>query len=314
MARTDIGGQAVIEGVMMKGKKVYAVAVRKEDDSIALDVQNATSILDKHKIFKLPILRGIVVFVESLVLGIKTLSYSAELFGDDGEEELSKFEIWLNEKLGDKAEKVIIGVTIAISFVLAIGIFMILPMLISRLFKSVIPSSFIQNLVEGAVRIGIFLLYMKLVTKMNDIQRTFQYHGAEHKTINCLQQDKPLTVENVRTCSRLHKSCGTSFLFVVMIVSILVFSLFTTQILWLRTLVRIIMVPVIAGISYEFIRWARKEEENKIAGLLSKPGMWLQKEFTTIEPDDKQIEVAIASVKGVLEREADMEDKAKTNH
>lgn len=313
MARTDIGGQAVIEGVMMKGRKVYAVAVRKEDDSIALDVQDSTSILEKYKVFRLPILRGIAVFVESLVLGIKTLSYSAEMFGDEEDEEPGKFEMWLNKTFGDKTEKVVIGLTIAVSFIFAIGIFMILPMLISRLFKSIVPSSFLQNLIEGGVRIGIFLLYMKLVTKMSDIQRTFQYHGAEHKTINCLQQDKELTVENVKSCSRLHKSCGTSFLFVVMIVSILVFSLFTTQILWLRTVIRIVMVPVVAGISYEFIRWARKEEDNKMAGLLSRPGMWLQREFTTIEPDDKQIEVAIASVKGVLERESDMEAEAKSN-
>lgn len=303
MGRTDIGGQAVIEGIMMKGRKVYAVAVRKDDDSIALDVQNTSSILDKYKVLRLPIFRGMAVFVESLVLGVKTLTYSAEMFGDEEEEEPGKFEKWLTEKLGDKTEKVVLGATMAVSFILAIGIFMILPMLISRLFMGIIPSSFVQNLVEGAVRIGIFLLYMKCVTKMKDIERTFQYHGAEHKTINCLEQDRELTVENVRECTRLHKSCGTSFLFVVMIVSILVFSVFTTQILWIRTLVRIVMVPVVAGISYEFIRWARKTEDSKIAGFLSKPGMWLQKEFTTIEPDDKQIEVAIAAVKGVLDNE-----------
>lgn len=304
MGRTDIGGQAVIEGVMMKGRKVYAVAVRKDDDSIALDVQHTSSILDKYKVLRLPILRGMAVFVESLVVGVKTLTYSAEMFGDDEEEEPGKFEKWLTEKLGDKTEKVVLGATMAVSFILAISIFMILPMLISRLFKNVIPSSFVQNLVEGVVRIGIFLTYMKFVTKMKDIERTFQYHGAEHKTINCLEQDRELTVENVRECTRLHKSCGTSFLFVVMIVSILVFSVFTTQVLWIRTLVRIVMVPVVAGISYEFIRWARKTEDSKIAGFLSKPGMWLQREFTTIEPDDKQIEVAIAAVKGVLDNES----------
>lgn len=313
MARTDIGGQAVIEGVMMKGRKVYAVAVRKEDESIALDVQDSVSALDKYKILRLPILRGVAVFAESLVLGIKTLSYSAEMFGDV-DEEPSKLENWLNEKLGDKAEKVVIGITITLSFMLSIGIFMILPMLISRLFKNLVPSSFFQNLIEGAVRILIFLIYMKLVTKMKDIQRTFQYHGAEHKSINCLQQEKELTVENVKACSRLHKSCGTSFLFVVMIVSILVFSVFTTQILWLRMLIRVVMVPVVAGIAYEFIRWARKADENKVAGLLSRPGMWLQREFTTLEPDDKQIEVAIAAIKGVLEREANGGAKEGSNN
>lgn len=303
MARTDIGGQAVIEGVMMKGRKIYAVAVRKPDGEIEVDVQDTKSILDRYKMLRWPILRGIAIFVESLTLGIKTLSYSAEMFGDEEVEEESKFEKWLMNKLGDKAEKVLIGVTMMISFVLAIGIFMILPMLISILFKSFITSSFVLNLVEGAFRILIFLGYMKLVTCMKDIQRTFQYHGAEHKTINCLEKEKELTVENVRECTRLHKSCGTSFLFVVMIVSILVFSLFTTQNVWLRIIIRIVMVPVVAGISYEFIRWARKADENKLAQLLSKPGMWIQRQFTTIEPDDKQIEVAIAAVKGVLDNE-----------
>lgn len=303
MARTDIGGQAVIEGVMMKGRKIYAVAVRKPDGEIEVDVQDTKSILDRYKMLRWPILRGIAIFVESLTLGIKTLSYSAEMFGDEEEVEESKFEKWLMNKLGDKAEKVLIGVTMMISFVLAIGIFMILPMLISTLFKSFITSSFVLNLVEGAFRIAIFLGYMKLVTRMKDIQRTFQYHGAEHKTINCLEKEKELTVENVRGCTRLHKSCGTSFLFVVMIVSILVFSLFTTDNVWFRMIIRIVMVPIVAGISYEFIRWARKADENKLAQLLSKPGMWIQRQFTTIEPDDKQIEVAIAAVKGVLDNE-----------
>ena len=303
MARTDIGGQAVIEGVMMKGRKLYAVAVRKPDGEIEVDVQDTKSILDSYKVLRLPILRGIAVFIESLTLGVKTLSYSAEIFGDEEEVEESKFEKWLMEKLGDKAEKFLIGATMCVSFVLAIGIFMVLPMLISTLFKNFIDSSFLLNLVEGALRIFIFLGYMKLVTCMKDIQRTFQYHGAEHKTINCLEQEKELTVENVRSCTRLHKSCGTSFLFVVMIVSILVFSLFTTQNVWLRIVTHIVMVPVVAGISYEFIRWARKADSNKLAELLSKPGMWLQREFTTIEPDDEQIEVAIAAIKGVLDNE-----------
>lgn len=305
MGRTDIGGQAVIEGVMMKGRKVYTVAVRKTDGEIATDTQESHSILEKYPIFRLPILRGMAVFVESLIVGIKTLTYSAELFGDEElDEEPSKFERWLTEKLGDKTEKVLLGVTMAFSFVLAIGIFMLLPMFISRLFKGVVPSSFLQNIIEGIIRILIFLGYMKLVSKMRDIERTFEYHGAEHKTINCLEQDLPLTVENVRACTRLHKSCGTSFLFVVMVVSILVFSVFTTQILWMRTLVRIVMVPVVAGISYEFIRWARKSPDSKLAHMLSAPGMWLQREFTTREPDDAQIEVAIAAVEGVLSHEA----------
>lgn len=304
MAKVSIGGQAVIEGVMMKGKSHYAVAVRKADGTITTDSKESISIMDRMKFLKLPILRGVAVFVESLILGVKTLSFSAELYGDEEDlEEPSKFEKWLEAKLGDKGEKIIMGITMCISFILAMGLFMILPMLISTLFKGMIPSSFYQNLIEGAIRILIFLGYMKLITKMRDIQRTFEYHGAEHKTINCMEQDKELTVENVRECTRLHKSCGTSFLFVVMIVSILVFSVFTTQILWQRMLIRIVMVPVVAGISYEFIRWARLKPNNKFADTLSKPGLWLQREFTTAEPDDEQIEVAIAAVKGVLKYE-----------
>lgn len=305
MAKVTIGGQAVIEGVMMKGKSHYAVAVRKADGTVTVDTKESISIMDRFKCFRWPVLRGVAIFIESLILGFKTLSFSAELYGDDGDEtyEPSKFEKWLEEKLGDKGEKIIMGITMCFSFALAIGLFMILPMLISRLFKNIIPSSFVQNLIEGAIRIILFLTYMKLITKMKDIRRTFEYHGAEHKTINCMEQDKELTVENVRECTRLHKSCGTSFLFVVMIVSILIFSVFTTQILWQRTLVRILMLPIVSGVSYEFIRWARLNPNNKLADSLSRPGLWLQREFTTAEPDDEQIEVAIAAVKGVLQHE-----------
>ncbi len=305
MAKVNIGGQAVIEGVMMKGRHVYAVSVRKADGTITTDIQHSTTIMERIKILKWPILRGMATFVESLVLGVKTLSFSAELYGEEGEDEKpSKFEIWLQNKLGDQGEKIIMGITMCISFVFAIGLFMVLPMLISRLFRHQVTSSFVQNLIEGTIRIAIFLTYMKLISKMKDIERTYQYHGAEHKTINCLEQEKELTVENVKACSRLHKSCGTSFLFIVMVTSILVFTVFTTQILWQRTLIRIFMVPIIAGLSYEFIRWARISPNNKLADLLSKPGMWLQKEFTTIEPDDLQIEVAIEAVKGVLQNES----------
>lgn len=304
MAKVNIGGQAVIEGVMMKGRGVYAVSVRKSDGTITTDIKKSTSIMDQIKLLRWPILRGVAVFIESLVLGVKTLTFSAELYGEeDPEEKPSAFEIWLENKLGEKGEKIIMGITMAISFIFAIALFMVLPMLISRLFKQYVTSSFAQNIIEGAIRILIFLIYMKLISKMKDIQRTFQYHGAEHKTINCLEIDQELTVENVKGCSRLHKSCGTSFLFIVMIVSILVFTLFTTQILWQRTLIRIFMVPIIAGLSYEFIRWARLSPNNKLADFLSKPGMWLQKEFTTIEPDDMQIQVAIEAVKGVLKHE-----------
>lgn len=305
MPRVNIGGQAVLEGVMMKGRKYYSVAVRKADGSIVSDEKETNSIMERYKIFRLPILRGVAVFIESLVLGTKTLSYSAELYGDEEvEEEPSKFEKWLIEKLGDKAEKILMGLVMVLSFALSIGIFMILPMLISAGIKHFVNIPlFAQNIIEGAVRIGLFLAYMKLVTLIKDIRRTFEYHGAEHKSINCLEEGKPLTVENVKSCTRLHKSCGTSFLFVVMIVSILVYSVFATENVAARIIIRIVMLPVVAGISYEFIRWARINPNNKIADLLSKPGLWLQREFTTAEPDDAQIEVAIAAIKGVQKYE-----------
>ena len=299
--RNSVGGQAVIEGVMMKGPKSYTVAVRQDNGEIVTDTHPSSSIIDQVALFRLPILRGIVAFIESFISGLQTLTYSAEMFGEEFDEEPSKFELWLNEKFGHKADKIIINVTMAFSFVLAIGVFMVLPMWLSRFIKGMLPTSFLQNLAEGVIRILIFLGYMTLISKMKDIERTFEYHGAEHKTINCFDEGKELTIENVRGCSRLHKSCGTSFLFVIMIVSILVFSVFNTQILWQRTLIRIGMVPIIAGISYEFIRWARRSEESAMAQLFSKPGMWLQKKFTTREPDDLQLEVAIVALKGVLE-------------
>lgn len=305
MARVNIGGQAVLEGVMMKGKSHYAVAVRKADGSIVTETKECKSLAERIKLFKLPLFRGMLVFVESLVLGIKSLNFSAELYGDDEvEEEPGPFEKWLMEKLGDKGEKIIMGLVMVVSFALSIGLFMILPMLIGVGIKHFVEIPlFGQNLIEGCVRILLFLTYMKLITNVKDIKRTFEYHGAEHKSINCLEQGKALTVENVRSCTRLHKSCGTSFLFVVMIVSILVYSVFATEVVWQRILIRIVMLPIIAGLSYEFIRWARIKPENKLANFLSKPGFWLQREFTTAEPDDAQIEVAIASVEGVFEYE-----------
>ncbi len=302
----DIGGQAVIEGVMMKSKNYYSVAVRKPDNSTDVDVKKSSSFLDKSKFFRLPIIRGVVVFVESLVVGTKTLSYSAEILGEDEDEDPSKFELWLRDKLGDKTEKIFLVITMMISFALSITIFMVLPMWLSQLFRYFISSSFVLNLIEGVFRITIFLIYMKLISNMKDIKRTFMYHGAEHKAINCLESELPLTIENVQTSTRLHKSCGTSFLFIVMVVSILVFSVFTTTNIWLRTVIRIIMVPVISGISYEFIRWARKNPDNSLASFVSKPGLWLQKEFTTLEPDEGQIEVAILALNAVLEKEEEV--------
>ena len=305
MASVNIGGQAVLEGVMMKGKSHYAVSVRKVDGTIATETKECISLAEKIKLFKWPLFRGMLVFVESLILGIKALNFSAELYGEEEEEqEPSKFEKWLMEKLGSTGEKMIMGLVMLFSFALSIGLFMVLPMLVGAgLNQFVKIPLFAQNMIEGCIRILVFLGYMKLMTCVKDIKRTFEYHGAEHKSINCLEQGKALTVENVKGCSRLHKSCGTSFLFVVMLVSILVYSVFSTEVVWQRIVIRIVMLPLIAGLSYEFIRWARLKPENKLAHFLSKPGFWLQREFTTCEPDEKQIEVAIASIRGVFEYE-----------
>ncbi|NLM13877.1 MAG: DUF1385 domain-containing protein [Epulopiscium sp.] len=304
MKRTSIGGQAVIEGVMMRGTKTYTVAVRKPDQEIVMDKQPVTAIMTKYALFKLPLLRGVATFIDSMVIGIKTLAYSAEFFEVEEESEPSKFEKYLEKKLGNKLEDYMIGFSIIVSIVLGIALFMVTPLFLSRLFKNFITNVWLQNLLEGVIRIGIFLIYIYLISQMKDIQRVFQYHGAEHKTINCLEHEEELTVENVKKHSRLHKSCGTSFLLIVMFVSVVVFAVLNIETPWLRVLSRIIFVPLIAGISYEVIRWARKSK-TKLACWISVPGMWLQKTFTTREPDDAQIEVAIAALKGVLEDEED---------
>ena len=304
LKRTNVGGQAVIEGVMMRGSKTYTVAVRKPDQEIVMDKKPVTAIMTKYAIFKLPLLRGVAVFIDSMVIGIKTLAYSAEFFEVEEESKPSKVEEYLEKKLGDKLEDYLIGFSIVVSIILGIALFMVTPLFLSRLFKNFITNVWLQNLLEGAIRIAIFLIYIYLISQMKDIQRVFQYHGAEHKTINCLEHEEELTVENVKKHSRLHKSCGTSFLLVVMLVSVAVFAVFNIESPLLRVLSRIIFVPLIAGLSYEVIRWARKSE-TKLACWISIPGMCLQKTFTTREPDDAQIEVAITALKGVLEDEED---------
>lgn len=302
LKRTSVGGQAVIEGVMMRGSKTYTVAVRKPDSEIIMDKKPVTAFMTKYSLFKLPIFRGVATFIDSMVIGIKTLAYSAEFFEVEEEGEPSKFEKYLEKKFGSKLEDYMIVFSIVLAIVLGIALFMVTPLLISRLFKSIFTNVWIQNLLEGAIRIGIFLIYIYLISRMKDIKRVFEYHGAEHKTINCLEHEEELTVENVKKYSRLHKSCGTSFLLIVMLVSVAVFVIFHVENPWIRLTSRIVFVPLIAGISYEVIRWARKSE-TKLAGWISIPGMWLQKEFTTREPDDAQIEVAITALKGVLEDE-----------
>lgn len=299
---SGIGGQAVLEGIMMRNKDKYAVAVRKADKSIELDVKTYKSITDGKKVLQLPFIRGIFNFVDSLVLGMKTLTYSAS-FDEEWEEEPSKFELWLDKKFGKKAEKIIMGFAVATSIVLAVGLFMILPLALADLVALVIPAvePYIP-VVEAVAKIVIFIGYLLLITLMKEIKRTFMYHGAEHKCINCIEHGNVLTVENVRKSSRYHKRCGTSFLLIVMVISIVFFMIIRTDIIWLRYVIRILLIPVIAGISYEFIRKAGTSD-SKIFEILSKPGIAMQK-ITTKEPTDDMIEVAIKSVEAVFDWKA----------
>lgn len=300
MKRTNIGGQAILEGVMMRGKKMYAVAIRKPDKEIVVDKKNVKSYKDRPAILRLPIIRGAVALVDSLVIGMKTITYSAE-FLDIEEEEPSKLDKYIEKKFGDKFNDILIGFSVVIAIIMAIGLFMVLPTWISSFLNGIIPGTWALGIIEGIVRILIFLLYLVLITKMNDIKRLFQYHGAEHKTINCFEDEQDLTVENVKNHSRFHKRCGTSFLLIVMVVSMLVFVFVRVDTVSMRVLSRIILFPVIAGISYELIKWAGNSD-SKFVQIISAPGMCLQR-LTTAEPDDSMIEVAIAAMKGVLEDE-----------
>ncbi len=305
MKSSGIGGQAVLEGVMMKNKKNYAVAVRKPDGEIAVEKGEITSVTEKHKVLGLPIIRGVVNFVESLVLGMKMLTSSAAYF-DDVEEQPGKFELWLQKKFGEKADKFIMGCTVFFSVLMAVAIFMLLPLAVVSFIDDEVISYEWKTLIEGLLRVVIFLGYVVLISRLKDIRRVFMYHGAEHKTINCIEHGMAPTVQNVRECSRFHKRCGTSFLLFVMLISVIFFLLFRVETLWLRFVVRILFVPVIAGISYEFIRLAGSSE-SKIIGFLSKPGLWLQG-LTTREPDDDMIRVAVASVEAVFDWQAYLDE------
>ena len=295
--KSTIGGQAVIEGVMMKNKDKYAVAVRKLSGEIEVEVSKCQSISDKVPFFRLPIIRGVVNFVESMVVGVKTLTYSASFYEDE-EEEPTKMNQALDKLLKGKTEDVMMGVTVCFSMLLAIALFMVAPYFATRLLERFSTSETMLVIVEGMLRIGIFLLYVALISQMKDMKRVFMYHGAEHKTINCLEHGEELTVENVKKYSRIHKRCGTSFLLIVMIISMIFFLFIRVDGLWARMAFRILLVPVIAGVSYEFIKFAGKSD-SKIVQILSTPGMWHQK-LTTREPEEDMIEVAIQSVESVL--------------
>lgn len=318
MKPSGIGGQAVIEGVMMKNKEEYAIAVRKPDNTIVVEKEKFISKSEKYKLFKLPIFRGILNFMESMVMGVKTLTFSAGFFEEEEEVKPSKIEKSFSKIFKEKADSVAMGLTVCFSLFMAIAIFMVLPYFIAELLAGKIQSATVLTLVEGAVRIIIFVSYIYAISKMKDINRMFMYHGAEHKTINCIEHGFELTVENVKWQSREHKRCGTSFTFLVMFISILFFMFIRVETIWLRIVVRLLLVPIIAGVSYEFIRYAGRSD-SVIVNFISKPGMLLQR-FTTREPDEQMIEVAIQSVEAVfdwraflgMEEKETVEDKLKT--
>lgn len=313
--KTSIGGQAIIEGVMMRGPHKTAMAVRKTDGEILLET-NDNGTKNRNKFWKLPIVRGCVNFIDSLIIGMKALMFSADqidLEEEEGSE--SKFDRWLENKFGDKIKDVVIYVSIALSLVVSVALFILLPTITTRGVEWVLKltplaaaaeTKVFTSVVEGIIKLIIFVGYLALVSRMKDIRRVFEYHGAEHKTIACYEHGEDLTVENVRKHERFHPRCGTSFLLFVVIVSIILFAILPKTGVMLRMLMRILLLPLVAGISYEIIKWAGRSD-NVCVNVLSKPGLWLQK-LTTHEPDDAQIEVAIQSMKAVIPDSAE-EDK-----
>jgi release factor-specific protein-(glutamine-N5) methyltransferase len=293
MRRCEVGGQAVIEGVMMRGSKGQATAVRIPNKEIRIDFKKIVPITKKYKFLNVPFIRGIFVLVDSLITGINTLNYSASFFEDEDESE-SKFEIWLKNKFGERSNDLIIGATMILSFAIAVGLFVALPTAIASLFSYLNLHPIALNLIEAVIRMVILLGYMYSISKMEDIYRVFQYHGAEHKSIFCYEAEEELTVDNVKKFSRFHPRCGTNFLFLIMFVSILIFSFTGWGGFLERLILRILLIPVVSGITYELIKWLGKND-NKLAKIIAYPGLKLQ-ELTTKEPDDDQIEVAIAAL------------------
>jgi len=297
---SGIGGQAVLEGIMMKNKEVYSVGIRRPDGEIEVHLSTHEG-LGSKKLQKLPIVRGVVNFVDSLALGMKCLTFSASFY-DEEEAQPSKADRLIEKLFKDKAEKVVMGITVAFSIVMAVAIFMLLPYFLTNYLRQYVVSESLLAVIEGVIRLLLFMIYILLISLMRDIQRVFQYHGAEHKCINCIEQGLELNVENVRKSSKEHKRCGTSFLLIVMVISIIFFIFIRVESPILRVVYRLALVPVIAGISYEFIKLAGNSN-NIFVWLLSRPGMWLQA-LTTRQPDDEMIEVAIAAVEAVFDWKA----------
>ena len=307
--KTIIGGQAVIEGVMMRGKNRYAMAVRKPDNSIEMVEDMLSPITDRVPFLKVPILRGIAALGGSMVLGFKIITKSAEI-AFEGEDEmnqdaqLSKFEQFLTNIFGEKLNDVLVYMSVAVAMALSVGLFFMLPVWLGGFSTMIIGEhTWALGIIEGFIRISLLIGYMVLISKMKDVQRTFAYHGAEHKTLNCFESGLPLTVENVMQSTRLHRRCGTSFLVFVMVISFAIFTFVRTDIFWLRIVSRVVLVMPIAGLSYEVIRWAGKSESGFVK-IVSAPGMLLQK-ITTQEPDEAQVEIAIAAMNKVLAYESE---------
>lgn len=293
-----IGGQAVLEGIMMKNKDAYAIAVRKPNGVIEVKKEEYKGKADS-KWKQIPFIRGVFNFVDSLTTGMHCLTYSASFYEEDGPEEETKFDKAANKLFGEKTEEVLTGLTVAFSIVMAVALFMLLPYFLAELLSRVVANDTLLALFEGIIRILIFLAYVVLISLMKDIHRVYQYHGAEHKCINCLEKGRILNVENVKKSSRLHKRCGTSFLLFVVFISVILFFFIRVEQPVLRLVVRLLLIPVIAGISYEIIRLAGKTN-NVLVRIISAPGLWIQK-LTTKEPDDDMIEVAIAAVEAVFD-------------
>jgi len=297
MKKQSVGGQAVIEGVMMQSKEKRAIAVRKNDGEIVVRKNKIKSWINDKNINKIPFFRGSFVLIETMIEGVKSLNYSSEFFLDESEEDA--FDRFIKRIFKDKANDVIIAISMIMAFVLSIGLFVLIPTALGGAFSKVINNDFLLNLIEGVIRICILFGYIVLISKSKDIERVFQYHGAEHKSIYCYENNLELTVENAKKFGRLHPRCGTNFLFIVMFISIVLFSFFGWPNPVIRVVMRIVCIPIVAGISYEIIRFLGKYN-NKFTKIVAYPGMMLQN-FTTKEPDDEQLEVAIAALKAVID-------------
>lgn len=303
---SGIGGQAVIEGIMMKNKDKYSVAIRTPRNEIEVTLEEYDSFTPSKVLLKIPFIRGIFNFIDSLILGTRTLNYSATFYEEPVSRRKEKPKFY--ERLfGENSDKILSGLTVALSVVLAVGLFMILPYFLSQLFRVFIINETVIAILEGVIRVAIFVLYLVVISLMRDIRRVFMYHGAEHKCINCIEHGDALTVENVRKASRIHKRCGTSFMFFVVFISVIVFIFIRVDDAVMRVVLRLLLVPVIAGISYEIIRLAGKSN-NIIIRILSAPGMFLQR-LTTREPDDDMIEVGIAAVSAVFDWKQYLKDE-----